>query len=91
MIVARRWSCRIVGLYSHRVIELDFCRFFTQQGAEAFCARLNDQVPPTMERVTKVEAYYRPWSGAELWVAVVVVAGAAAGAVVGTLAFITRW
>jgi hypothetical protein len=61
MVIVRRWSCRIVGLHSGRVIPLNFCRFFTRQGAEQFAARLDRQVPPTIDRVTKVEAYRRRW------------------------------
>jgi len=63
MVLIRRWSCRIVGLYSGRSIALDFCRFFTRQGAEAHAERMN-RIGAYNEGellLTRVEAYRRPW------------------------------
>lgn len=66
MTIVRRWSVRIVGMYSNRQIGLDFCRFFSRRRAEAYARKL-DALEPADERVTKVEAYYRPWRPAEWW------------------------
>jgi hypothetical protein len=85
MKIFRRWSCRIVGLYSNRQIELRFCRFYTEAGAKRFADRLNRQVPPTIERVTEVEIYRLPWSQRDRWMLVGAVVGAFLGALAAAL------
>lgn len=84
---ARRWSCRIVGLYSKRVIALDFCRFFTRRQAERYARRL-DAMEDLSERVTKVEAYYRPWRTSERVICGCYVVVVLAGLVALTLIFV---
>lgn len=79
MIFVRRWSCQIVGLYSDRVITLNFCRFFTEQGARRFAERMDRYEPPDGERVTEVQVYYREWTRSER----AVLAGAIAGGLIG--------
>lgn len=55
--IFKRWSCRIVGTESGRTIELDFVRFWTKAGAEAYAERL-ERLGGDLE-LTRIEAYRR--------------------------------